>query len=349
VMRPKLPTLAKVSSYLNEIDKSRIYSNSGPLVKRLEERYSKFLNLDPERIVSASNATIALTGCISLNVSQKWFIPEFTFAATGLAALWSRKNVLSVDVSIEDWRINLEAIGNIESGIVPVMPFGTPVKTAPFKEFESVVIDAAASLGAKGNDFSSLKENDAVVFSLHATKVLGCGEGAIVVGGSKEFTHRLRTYLNFGFDGSRISQVSGCNGKMSEVSAAFGLASLDEFHVEYDDWMERLDAINRLTVTRSYHTFISNLDGVRPYWIIELENSAQKKQVSDLLRSESIETRSWWPSLMSQTPGVSTKNFGGFENSKKLLETTLGLPLWRDLPISKIEQIVYLIDSCLPN
>jgi dTDP-4-amino-4,6-dideoxygalactose transaminase len=229
------------------------------------------------------------------------------------------------------------------------MPFGSPVDTKIFGDFSCVVIDAAASVGAVNHDFSCLKREDSVIFSLHATKVLGCGEGAIAVCGSEEFASRLRRYLNFGFDDSRICQTSGVNGKMSEISAAYAHASLDDFSNEHQEWKQRLDLISELTKTKSYQTFISRLGGIRPYWIIKLRDEAKRDLVRRTLGKASIESRLWWPSLMSETPGVKSTNLGGVANSLIIRNTTLGLPLWRDLPEETIEKIVDIVESIQPH
>jgi dTDP-4-amino-4,6-dideoxygalactose transaminase len=51
---------------------------------------------------------------------------------------------------------------------------------------------------------------------------------------------------------------------------------------------------------------------------------------------------------MSETPGVNSKNLGGNANSKEIRDTTLGLPLWRDLPEEIIENIIDIVESVQP-
>ena len=54
-----LPKLEETSKYLREIDKSAIYSNNGPLVKKLEKRLSQHFKVRQERIVAVANCTQA--------------------------------------------------------------------------------------------------------------------------------------------------------------------------------------------------------------------------------------------------------------------------------------------------
>jgi dTDP-4-amino-4,6-dideoxygalactose transaminase len=64
----------------------------------------------------------------------------------------------------------------------------------------------------------------AEVFSLHATKVFGIGEGGVVFA-PKELADRVRTVINFGIRPDGIGP--GTNGKLSEYPCAVGLAVLD--------------------------------------------------------------------------------------------------------------------------
>ena len=81
------------------------------------------------------------------------------------------------------------------------------------------IIDGAASLGSI-ETLKNLPETSNLVFSLHATKYLGSGEGGLVVTGTKEIADELRSWSNFGFQGSRQSMTQGTNAKMSEIQAA---------------------------------------------------------------------------------------------------------------------------------
>ena len=73
---------------------------------------------------------------------------------------------------------------------------------------------------------------EAEVFSFHATKFVNSFEGGAIATDDDELAHRARLMRNFGFTDYDEVQALGTNGKMSEVSAAMGLTSLesaDEF------------------------------------------------------------------------------------------------------------------------
>jgi hypothetical protein len=49
ILRPKLPTVERLSPYLAEIDRSRVYSNFGQRAESLEERLPRIFASRAER------------------------------------------------------------------------------------------------------------------------------------------------------------------------------------------------------------------------------------------------------------------------------------------------------------
>lgn len=97
-----------------------------------------------------------------------------------------------------------------------------------------VVIDAASSFGTVTSEEDEASHfgrgfEGAVVFSFHATKSFGIGEGGLVYSMNHDLIKRIRQSGNFGFSSSRESVLQGLNSKMSEYTAAVALATLDQF------------------------------------------------------------------------------------------------------------------------
>ena len=91
---------------------------------------------------------------------------------------------------------------------------------------------AAASLTAVGTQ--------PLAVSLHATKVLGIGEGGAVVSTDAALIERITAMSGFGFLGeTRESTLRGGNYRISEYAAAVGLAAL----AELEDKIARLRAV----------------------------------------------------------------------------------------------------------
>lgn len=345
VMKPRLATFEEVSPFLRRIDQSNVYSNHGPLVCELEAAYSRFLNTDKELVVALANATQAIQGLISISKNMNWIVPDYTFSATGLAVVNSGRNLYLSDVNSIDWKIDVRSIADNQKsfGVIPVMPFGAQIDFDPYTEFDEVIIDAAASLGAAPPDFNGMKKDWAVVYSLHATKVLGAGEGSIVICGNHDQAEMLRVWSNFGFSLNRTSEIQGTNAKMSEISAAYALASLSGFEQEQKEWLDVQSKIRKQIVGTDFENVTTSYSGFNPYWIIQLQDSDKLRNLQQLLDKSGIGTRKWWPHRISEMPGIESKKINETTNSIKLVETILGLPKFRDLESKDIERIFQII------
>jgi dTDP-4-amino-4,6-dideoxygalactose transaminase len=347
-MKPRLASFEEIAPFLKRIDHNNIYSNRGPLVCELEEAYSRFLDIDKELVVALSNATQAIQGLISISKNNDWVVPDYTFSATGLAVLNSNRNLYICDVSLSDWKIDTKLICGEKTsfGIIPVMPFGAPVDFEPYINFDDVIIDAAASLGSTRPTFSRMKKDWAVVYSLHATKVLGAGEGAIVVCGNRPQAELLRVWSNFGFSSNRTSEIQGTNAKMSEVSAAYGLYSIQNFETERADWLKSQEFVASQTSGFEWSTFVNSVPQFHPYWIASFKDDNEKFKVAEKLGQAGIQTREWWSKPLSMQNAFSNAKFLSQNmNAKRLASLHLGLPMFKDLTADLVTEIINVVMS----
>ena len=350
VMKPTLATFSQLENYLRRIDECHVYSNHGPLVHELEDAYAKYLGTEPELVVAIANATLALQGLLSISNLDDWLLPNYTFAASGLAVLNAKKNLFLCDVDSEEWKIDIAKLDDSvkDFGMMPVMPFGSQVDFVPYSQFKTVIVDAAASLGQTPPDFKAMNPNWAVVYSLHATKVLGAGEGALAICGSLEMAKRLRAWINFGFQEGRISSLAGTNAKMSEVNAAYGLHSITNLENEKKEWLVSQEQVAIWGEGREWNSHINQIASFQPYWIAQFRNKKTKIAISKVLATSGIQSREWWATpLSTQETFKHTPLLNGSEISEFLSETSLGLPMFRGLTMESIRRVINIIDESL--
>jgi dTDP-4-amino-4,6-dideoxygalactose transaminase len=226
------------------------------------------------------------------------------------------------------------------------MPFGSPVDIEEYANWDHVVIDAAASLGSTLSNIEKLKPDQYVVYSLHATKVLGAGEGSIVVCGSEENAKFLRAWANFGFMETRESRFLATNAKMNEFVAAYALAALDQKIIEEAEWTKVLghkkwlmEEIGMLNISDLY-------SGFRPYWIFQIQENTQS--LIENLNKNGVGNRTWWSTPISSMPPFSQLEIvGGDSISLDLSKRLIGLPMWRDLSLNAIEKIAEIVKSSI--
>lgn len=360
VLRPLLPTAEAILPYLKRIDASRWYSNLGPLVLEFEGALARHFAVSADRIVTSSNATLALSQTLRALAKGPGFcvMPSWTFVATPAAAVWAGLEPFFVDVDPDSWLISpeqIEAVArrqNVAAAIV-TSSFGAPLDLSVWDRFTArtgipVIIDAAAGF----DGFASCGQQEAltpVVISLHATKVSGVGEGAVIVASNAEDSRRIRQLGNFGFHGSRDAAVPGTNAKMSEYSAAIGLAFLEQWNDRRNDWASLtatfargIAAIPQLMPAPSF-----NSGWVSSYGLVTLKAPFQADVIAVELRKRGVETRKWWGEGCHLQSAYAQCARDPLPVTEDLGQRVLGLPFWVDLPIADVKIIFETVRDAL--
>jgi len=331
VMKPSLPSFRDLGPRFSQIEDAGQYSNYGPQVVELQERFANRFGISPDRVVVLANATLAIAGLTQILDPERWLVPSWTFVATALSVLQTGKDLVFGDVGIDTHRLRDVSSAEGRSSIV-TLPFGAgiPSDWTTASDFPAV-IDAAASLGSV-DSLVGLPPHANIVFSLHATKYLGSGEGGLVVSGTAQTAAELRAWSNFGFDSDRRAVVRGTNAKMSEFQAAIAHCALDEEALQRSQWLElrkRSQAIDR-----ELGVDIPQLsaNSIAPYWIVDFGSQKARDRAEKVLLDSSIETRRWWQNGCHEMPALAGLAWeGNLENSKSLARTTLGLPYFRGM------------------
>jgi dTDP-4-amino-4,6-dideoxygalactose transaminase len=349
LMRPKLPGAEALLPYLEEIDRARWYTNSGPLLTRFEARLEDHFGVPKGAIVCVANGTLALLlalKAVDAPEGSLCVMPAWTFVATAVAVTAAGLTPWLVDVEEESWSIEPRTIKRLLAdapgavgAVLPVAPFGAPMKAAPWERFQAetqipVVRDMATA-------FDTLEAGDAPsAVSLHATKVFGVGEGGFVATRSGDLARRLRSRRNYGFEtGARVT-VAGLNAKTSEYAAAVGLAAMD-------GWPERRKEI--LALTKSYRERIDALDGVSPSpsfgdgWCgatcsVRLERGNADDAIAQL-RVGGIEARKWWGEGCHNHPAYGDCPRTALPITERLAASVLGLPFYPGIGEAEIDAV----------
>jgi dTDP-4-amino-4,6-dideoxygalactose transaminase len=348
IMKPRLPGIPRISHYLNKVQEAQIYSNQGPLVGELESRLSEHFEVSKAQVVMCTNATLGLMGAIFTTHPKDFLAPVYTFPASLLALHHSGKRMKILDVSMDTWEIDEKLIGRLEAdswGVLRVLPFGAPIDFDKFMNFGSVVIDAAASFGSEPSSLSKIPENTCVVYSFHATKVLGMGEGACVVFGSPSQAREFRSWINFGFNGDRQSLTLGINAKMSEYTAAVGLAAFDEWGEEKSEWSSVHARARSIDESFGLLSLPGKFGGVSPYWIVEFDEVRLASRAIARFNESEIGVRRWWDLGCHKMPAFKSLIRGEFPNTDQIANRTFGLPCFRDMSDEDFSQIRSVLAS----
>jgi dTDP-4-amino-4,6-dideoxygalactose transaminase len=339
VMKSSPPWVEGVESRLREIWSSQQFSNFGPQNTLLEAEFARKLGVCPEKVVSATNATLALVGAMSVSDARNWAIPSWTFAATAHAAVASGGKVRFLDVDESSWRADTDHSFREGEGLVLVLPFGAGLEKCNWSNDQEIVIDGAASLGASLPQLDSLPDKASIVFSLHATKVFGVGEGALAVFGDVRRANRFRRWANFGFNDERTALKVGSNAKMSEITAGVLRLQLDHWDLILRGWRSARLLMNSMAESVNVTTFQPIKNEVSPYFIAIFEDEKERNFVEQRLASNGISSRRWWLNGCHQMPAFSRIPHRQLIVTESLAGRYLGLPFFTEISEPQAERI----------
>lgn len=235
VGRPNLGDRDAFQARMDRVWNSRWLTNDGPLVREFEERIAALLGV--RHCVATCNATVALQLAIrALDLQGEVIVPSFTFVATAQALVWQGIRPVFCDVTPDSHTLDPQAAERLATanttGILGVHLWGNPCAVESLAEIcqrrrLALLFDAAHAFCCSADGGMIGGFGDAEVLSFHATKFMQSGEGGAIVTNNGALADRLRLTRNFGFVGYDRSECVGTNAKMSELSAAMGLTSLD--------------------------------------------------------------------------------------------------------------------------
>jgi len=332
VGRPNIGDRATLLARINDMLDRRWLSNDGPLVPDFEKKICELLGV--KHAVAMCNATVALEiATKALDLKGEVIMPSYTFIATAHALQWQGITPVFVDMEPESHNIDAAKIESLitprTTGIVGVHVWGRACNTEAIEAIAAkhnlrVMYDAshgfACSVGGRMiGSFGACE-----VFSFHATKFINSFEGGAVTTNDDGLAEKMRLMRNFGFDGYDNVTALGINGKMSEVSAAMGLTSLEA--------MDEIIAVNQ----RNYLAYCEELRSVPGisviqydlaernnyhYVVIEVDPNecarSRDKLVEDLHAENVIARKYFWPSCHRMEPYRTTQPGAG----KRLPET----------------------------
>ena len=366
VLRPRLPSADRLLSYLQRIDASRIYSNHGPLLREFESRLVDHFALPLGGVVCANSGTTAIVGSILATAGRATeekplaIIPAFTFVATAVAVQQCGYSPYLADVAASDWTLDPMSLARHHllhkvGVVVPVAPFGRPVPQAPWLEFQRatgipVVIDGAASFDTVSRAPHTYLGDIPVSFSFHATKCFGVGEGGAVATTKIGLARRTERVLNFGFWAGRNSRSPSTNGKMSEYSAAVGLAEFDGWSSKYGDLSNVMQIYQRSMEEVQLSRFISTYPDISTTYALLLCRTAQEAvAVEAALDQHNVDCRRWYRLGIQEQSYFASLPRDDLEITSDILPRLIGLPVAPDLTESDVQRVVAAVKPVLSN
>ncbi len=366
VGRPNVGDRERLFARFNDVIDSRWLTNNGPYVRQFEARLAEYLGV--RHCIAMCNATVALELTTrALDMGGEVIVPSMTFIATAHALQWQQVTPVFCDVDPQTHTLDPDRVEAMitprTTGIIGVHLWGRPCRIDRLTRIAErrnlkLVFDAAHALGCthKGRMIGSF--GNAEVFSFHATKFCNSFEGGAVTTDDDELAAKLRLMKNFGFAGYDNVTYIGTNGKMSELSAAMGLTSLES--------LDQFVAINRRNY-QHYRRLLDRLPGVKAveydegernnyqYVVLEIDEARaglHRDALLKILHAEQVLARRYfYPGCHRMEPYRSYFPHAGLllPVTETLVGRVLSLPTGSAVTEAQIEAIASIIRVAVEN
>jgi dTDP-4-amino-4,6-dideoxygalactose transaminase len=234
VTKTFLPPIDVYREILQQAWDKRWITNRGELVKRLEHQLREYLEVP--YITLTCNGTVPLQVAIrALGIKGKVITTPFSYVATTSVISWEHCEPVFADIEPGYYTIDPSEIEKrITPGTTAILAthvFGNPCDTEAIERIAEkhglkVIYDGAHAFGVNYRGVSLFRYGDVSTCSFHATKLFHTAEGGCMITNNASLQDTLFYHHNFGHKGPEAFQGIGINGKMSELSAAMGLAVL---------------------------------------------------------------------------------------------------------------------------
>jgi perosamine synthetase len=208
----------------------------GPRVQALERRLAQRAGRSHGIGVASGLAALRI-GLKALGVGpgDEVIVPAYACVALANAALALGATPIAADVA-EDWNLDPRAVAAVRTprtrAMIAVNTFGVPADVTGLRVAGIPLIeDCAHGFGLAVADGVLGGRSDLAALSLHATKLVGAGEGGALVTERADVAEVARAWRGYGDeppDGTRL------NDKLSDIHAAIALCQLDRL----DDMIE---------------------------------------------------------------------------------------------------------------
>jgi dTDP-4-amino-4,6-dideoxygalactose transaminase len=359
VGRPNIGDRKRLLERVNDILDRRWLTNAGPYVEELESRITELVGV--KHCIACCNGTIALELVIrGLGLKGEVIVPSFTFVATAHALQWQEITPVFADIDAKTHLIDPISVQRLltprTTGIIGVHTWGQCCDVDRLQAIADehkleLLFDAAPAFGCecKGRRIGSFGK--AEVFSFHATKYVNSFEGGAIATNDDSLAARLKLMKNFGFLGYDNVGYIGTNGKMSEVSAAMGITSIEA--------MDEFIAINRSNYEQ-YHRELADIPGVQllkydsnyvlnyQYVVAEVHESCviSRNKLVELLWAENVLARRYfYPGVHRMEPYKSYFPNAGvmLPETEKLCGRVLILPTGQSISPGDVSAVCNLI------
>jgi dTDP-4-amino-4,6-dideoxygalactose transaminase len=360
VGRPNVGNRERFLERVNDMLDRRWLTNDGRYVQEFERRVADFLGV--RHCVATCNGTLALQIAVkATGLHGEVIVPSFTFIATAHGLQWLGITPVFCDVDPRTHNLDPNAveqrITSNTTGIVATHLWGRPadidaLTALAHRHRLTLLFDAAHAFGSSHKGTMVGNFGAAEVLSFHATKFVNAFEGGAIATNDDDLASRARLMRNFGFADIDTVVSPGINAKLSEVSAAMGLTSLESIKdfVEanrrnYDHYRRGLAGVPGIALIDYSEAGASNYQ----YIVLEIDEpltGMSRDCLLQILQAEGIMARRYfYPGCHRMEPYASSSPDAAkhLRQTERLADRVLVLPTGTAITPDDISTICQII------
>ncbi len=336
---------------------------NGPEVKSFQSELETYL--DVKHVIPCANGTDALQialMALGLKEGDEVITADFTFAATVEVIHLLKLKAVLVDVDYDTFTLDTEklkaAITPKTKAIIPVHLFGQCADMEEILKIAKehglfVIEDNAQAIGAEYtfNDGTVKKSGTMGIIgttSFFPSKNLGCyGDGGALFTNDDRLAHQLRGIVNHGMYERYYHDEVGVNSRLDSIQATVlrkKLPLLDSYNdarrkaADYYDeaFAEKENILTPKRAENSTHVFHQ--------YTLRITNG-KRNELQQFLTEKEIPAMIYYPvALRKQKAYFQESNDADFENTDRLLDEVISLPMHTELDE---EQLKYISEAVL--
>jgi len=351
----------------------RSWLGYGPLVKKFEEKFSKFIGT--KYAVGVNSGTAALHLAIlsqNFKKGKKILVPAITFSATAASVLYCGLEPKFVDIDPNNLTIDFEDLKKKYSkdcvAVICVHMGGHPCKMEKIlpwakKKKMLVIEDCAETCGGIYKKKKIGTWSDISCFSFEEKKIITTGDGGMICLNNKNKYHYLKSLSFHGWDvdpwkrhnDSFIKKKNkkkhwnyqinnlGYKYNMNDLLASIGLAQLKKvnyFNKRRIDILKKyLTGIKKCKIIKPVYPYVLNKSS---YWLFQVK-TRYRDELIEFLKNKNISTAVHFVPLPLHK--LYKKYNKKLDNAMKVWKEIVSLPFFPDLTIKKVDYIIKCLVS----
>ncbi|MDO5814533.1 MAG: DegT/DnrJ/EryC1/StrS family aminotransferase [Methanobrevibacter sp.] len=226
----------------------------GPKVEEFEQKFAEWVGADYGIAVNSGTAALhtALLAC-GIEEGDEVITTPFTFIASGNSIVYTGAKPVFADIDLKTYTLDPDTVEDLitenTKAIVPVQLYGQAADMDRINEIAEkygliIIEDAAQAHGATCNGQKVGSIGDMSCFSFYPTKNMTTSEGGMITTDDEDLAESAKMFRAHGASVRYHHDAIGYNFRMTDISAAIGLAQLDKIDGFNDKRIANADYLN---------------------------------------------------------------------------------------------------------